>query len=175
MESASEEKAVKHKNNLMLFHGTSQKNAEEILNNGFRNSESGIFGEGLYLTDCSDVATSFSNFYQQKSCVFLNEVLNSQKMQTEKFGKYNEVEPVDTPIDYPFTKYTHECSSKLGIDYKRDENGRFYRNSPVSKWSQCDEFVADASLVIPRYLFVMKAKVNDIQFYANERFFDKYM
>ena len=37
-------------NNLMLFHGTSQEGVGGILENGFKNSKQGYFGEGVYFT-----------------------------------------------------------------------------------------------------------------------------
>ena len=69
--------------NLMLFHGTSQKGATGILKEGFRNSEKGLFGKGVYMTDCLDTAIDYSknlnvkahNFY-----IFVNEVLESEKL-----------------------------------------------------------------------------------------------
>ena len=37
-------------------------------------------------------------------------------------------------------------------DYKEDVEGRLYRNIGVERASTSDEFVADASVTIPRYL-----------------------
>ena len=43
-------------NNLMLFHGTSQESAAGILKNGFKNSEEGFFGKGVYMIESSEIA-----------------------------------------------------------------------------------------------------------------------
>ena len=38
---------VKHQNNLLLFHGTSEECMNGILRNGFKNSEKGWHGKGM--------------------------------------------------------------------------------------------------------------------------------
>ena len=52
-----------HKDNLMLFHGTTDTSSRGILETGFRVSkkENGYFGAGFYMTECSDVALLYSN------------------------------------------------------------------------------------------------------------------
>ena len=71
-------KTTVKKSNLMLYHGTSQKGVTGILKEGFRNSEKGWFGKGVYMADSSEVAIryaaynaeySFSNYF-----IFVNEV-----------------------------------------------------------------------------------------------------
>ena len=48
-------KVEEHKNNFMLFHGTNFEGASGILHSGFKNSASGDFGSGVYLTECGEV------------------------------------------------------------------------------------------------------------------------
>ena len=49
------------KNNLMLFHGTKNKEtAASILKEGFKNSLKGWFGRGVYMTDCPDFAMGYT-------------------------------------------------------------------------------------------------------------------
>ena len=43
-------------NNLMLFHGTDERNVNGILNKGFVNSAQGMFGKGVYMTESANTA-----------------------------------------------------------------------------------------------------------------------
>ena len=157
-----------HKDNLMLYHGTSGKNSRGILEKSFRNStkEKSYFQVGLYMTECSDVAMAYSRRAASKASseqllyVFLNEVLNSKEMETVTFTKYGRQ---TDPRHYPFVRHAHIDSPKpTENDYICDEKGRRYRNTPISEWSETDEFVADTSCVKPRFLFEMKAKDNEM-------------
>ena len=71
------------RNNLMLFHGTTMKGVEGILKQGFKNSKKGWFGQGVYMTDCSDKAQDYCTD-DDDDCgdcyIFVNEVLNSEKL-----------------------------------------------------------------------------------------------
>ena len=162
-ESNSEVKVEDHKDNLMLYHGTSFENSIGILEKGFRNSSKARswFGVGLYMTESSDVAMKYAKGWEycsqnSHSCVFLNEVLNSKQMQTFSFTRYW---PQKNPKRYPFAKHAHINSpTPTEKDYACDEEGRIYRNTPISISSKNDEFVADASFVKPRFLFVLKAE-----------------
>ena len=165
-ENKSEGKVEEHKDNLMLYHGTTAKNSRGILEKGFKNStkENGFFGAGLYMTESSDVAITYSNLsnlYKSSSenmlYVFLNEVLNSEQLKTVTFTKYGQQ---TDPTQHPFTRYAHIKSPKpTENDYICDEKGRRYRNTPISRWSTSDEFmVQDASFVKPRFLFELNAK-----------------
>ena len=49
------------RSNLMLFHGTYKGGAAGILREGYRNSGSGWFGKGVYMTDCSDDAFVYAS------------------------------------------------------------------------------------------------------------------
>ena len=161
----SEEKVEDHKDNLMLYHGTSGKSAIEILEKGFKNStkENGFFGAGLYMTEFSDIAMNYSYrpFWgkapsEKALYVFLNEVLNSKQMQTVSFTEYC---PHTNPYRYPFARYAHINSpTPTENDYWHDEKGRRYRVAPICPDSVFDEYVADASFVKPRFLFLLKAK-----------------
>ena len=149
-------------NNLMLFHGTNRKGAEGILKEGFKNSKKGYFGKGVYMSDCSDVAskyaaTRFSNNY----ClyVFVNEVLESEKLQTLEFDASTYVRYHDTPLKHPFNKHIHKSSHQATEkDYKEDHIGRKYRNIGFEHddSSAYDEYVADESVTIPRYLIIFQ-------------------
>ena len=166
MERNIEGDVEEHKDNLMLFHGTTDTNSWGILQKGFRISkkENGYFGAGLYMTECSDVAMLYSNLSNSNKkpsenllYVFLCEVLNSKEMQTISFAKY---EPQTDPIQHAFTRYAHLNSPKpTENDFIHDEKGRRYRYTPISNYSMDDEFmVQDASFVKPRFLFELKVK-----------------
>ena len=59
-ETAPTSSVNEKRNNLMLFHGTNDKGVESILKKGFKYSEKSWFGKGVYMTDCSTVAVSYS-------------------------------------------------------------------------------------------------------------------
>ena len=169
--------------NLMLFHGTSQKGVAGILENGFKNSEKGKFGKGVYLTECSGTASRYSSlklFRKNFYFIFVNELLNSENLQTlvyerlfnlipyvpneqiSSFSKYIDYlsKIFYTPLKNPFTKYMYYLSPEISEEnYKEDFKGRRYRNIAVDKNSCQDEFVADSKLVIPRYLITYENKV----------------
>ena len=159
-------------NNLMLFHGTKNKDhATGILKEGFRNSESGYFGKGVYMTECSCTAfdytgvrlndvkgTEFLNY------VFVNEVSGSEKIQTFTFtiGDALDMDEDNTAeLTHPFEKHVKRHSPQpTEEDYKEDMLGRRYRNLEIHGESVLDEFVADAKVTIPRYLIALKTKKN---------------
>ena len=154
------------KYDLMLYHGTTDKNSRGILETGFKNStkEKSFFQVGLYMTECSDVAMSYSdrsNWGKPPSenllYVFLNEVLNSKEMKTSIFTTYGRQ---TDPHQYRFGRYANFKSPKpTENDYICDEKGRRYRNTPISRWSTSDEFmVQDANFVKPRFLFELNVK-----------------
>ena len=165
-----QEKPLNSENNLMLYHGTNRENCVGILKKGFANSTKGVFGEGVYLTECSDAAISFSAFHQsQRAVVVVCEVLGSRQMREVKFQNYRKLQPHGGAIEHPFTKHAHK-KSRLSKECRGDWRGRAWRVNEVSKWSQCDEYVADHERVRPRYVIETRVKVNPLQYRANERF-----
>ena len=151
--------AVKQINNLMLYHGTSQKGATGILKEGFRNSEKGWFGKGVYMTDCSETALSYSlsaDYDCSISFIFVNEVLKSEKMQTFEYYLTN-IKHISTKPNNLFEK--HIPKSRLRpteIDYMVDFKGRRYVKTQVEYMH--DKYIAEASISIPRYLIVLEKK-----------------
>ena len=153
------------RNNLMLFHGTNRKGAVGILKEGFRNSTEGWFGQGIYMTDCSRIALMYScisNNYNTRICnyVFVNEVLESEKLQTFEIRGVTGVDK-DTPLKCQFSKHTYKTSIQATEeDYREDHKGRKYRNvghkkiNSYSYGSANDEYVAEESVTIPRYLII---------------------
>ena len=153
--------------NLMLFHGTNEEGANGILKEGFKNSEKGWYGKGVYMTDCSDVAFDYTDNSTSRYCfIFLNEILESEKLQTFEFGskdieknRYQKGWYIYTKPNHQFEKHICKSSTQPSKeDYKKDNHGRLYRYTPIHRNSKLDQYVAEASLTIPRYLFVFCLK-----------------
>ena len=148
---------VKPVNNLMLYHGTSVEGATGILKEGFRNSEKGLFGKGVYMTDCSEVAFSYAasiaNSGLSKSFIFVNEVLESEKMQSFEHDVKN-VKYGSTKPNNQFEKHFNNSSPQpTKEDNIVDLEGRRYVKIQVK--NVLDKYLAEASVVIPRYLIVL--------------------
>ena len=81
------------RDNLMFFHGTTSKNAIEILEKGFKPTIQGKNGHGVYLTEFASCAVSFAGWKIVKNLlqnadiednllfVFVNEILQSEKLE----------------------------------------------------------------------------------------------
>ena len=148
----------KKRNNLMLFHGTNERGVEGILKEGFKNSENGWLGKGVYMTDCSTVAVSYSRV--DKKCqnnkikfVFVNEVLKSETLKTSVFSYADVKSDKYTKPKHQFEQHAFMQTQQITKDnYKKDADGRRYRNVAHNSNSSQNEFVADESITIPRYL-----------------------
>ena len=172
--------------NLMLFHGTSEKGVAGILETGYRNSEAGDFGRGVYLTESPDLASIYSagrnpapNIGKKTNFIFVNEILESQKLKTifhhdlsllsirDPMYRYSFRYLMDESHDIEFTKFVNKLNmdvseeqyrkdrlEKADEEYRKDHLGRRYRNTAVDKKSKLDHFVADCQVTIPRYLIV---------------------
>ena len=162
------ESAQEKNNNLMLFHGTNRKGAVGILKEGFKNSKTGWFGRGVYMTDCSKTAYMYSleadkGISKMYYHIFVNEVLESEKLQTFEIDESKFTGDVDTPLKNPFNKHIHESSPQITEEnYTEDHKGRKYRNvengniSVLNISSALDEYIAEESVTIPRYLIIFK-------------------
>ena len=100
----------------MLFHGTIQKRVIGILKHGSKNSKKGWFGKVVYMTDCSGIASDYSFRADLNSSdryfIFVNEVLESEKLQTFTFD-YDEVcerGEVITQPKHQFEKHIYRSS-----------------------------------------------------------------
>ena len=104
------------------------------------------------MTDSTFVALGYSAEADWKSSnryVFVNEVLESDRLETFKFD-LGDVKVVDVKPKHLFKKYVHMWSPQpTRGDYKFDFKGRRYVNTPGSS---SDEYVAKASVIIPRYM-----------------------
>lgn len=172
LENSPRKTEDKKSNNLMLLHGTKKENATGILKTGFRNSESGWFGKGVYMTDCSYTAQDYSIDYSADNLggtrffnyVFVNEVLESEKLQIHTYdGDIFEMDEDNTAeLTHPFQKHVRPHSLQpTERDYKEDILGRKYRNKKIGS-NLLDEFVADEKITIPRYLIALETGVKDL-------------
>ena len=154
-------KTVEEKcNNLMLFHGTSEKGATGILKEGFKNSEEGWFGKGVYLTHSSEVALDYcfrADMNSSERYFFITEVLESKKLRTFKHD-FKDVKDVSTKPEHQFEKYTDISSPQpTKDDYMAGfEGGRYVKTDEKNMF---DEYIAEAKVVIPRYLVVLEKKI----------------
>ena len=124
--------------NLLLFHGTSLENSVGIIEEGFVPSKKGKFGPGVYLTASLKCAKDYAvrksvekklflpknksktpmtmlNHEPQAHCVFVNEVLESEKLNVlkwnlgstnDQFARYIEMGSVED-----LQKYTYDGDS----------------------------------------------------------------
>ena len=173
------EKIDEKRNNLMLFHGTNEKNVDGILNKGFINSKRGRFGKGVYMTEVSSVA-SFHSLKKTSSdtnrsicnrCIFVNEVLESEKLKTLKYSPLDRIRLVGSKPGHKFEKHVVNDRKIASEQYKMmftvGNAGRSQMIGIFNKVTRLnlrqmylfvtlqDVFLADKSLVIPRYLIVI--------------------
>ena len=88
--------------------------------------------------------------------------MESQKLKTYKYPSYRTLRRKNKPLKRKFCKHMFVRSENIGKKrYKKDFLGRMYRNKEIHKWGLFDEFVADDSLVKPRYLIEMEVERNE--------------
>ena len=160
----------------MLFHGTSRCGVIGILNRGFKNSKDGWFGSAVYITDCSyNVQRYTMRNTHEYNFIFVNEVLESEKLQTFEFDIFG-IKQNGNPLKNTFNKHIRNFNGKKSAQtaeeyYKRDVKGRKYRNIVVDKYSTTDEYVAEASVTIPKCLILSKTPKKRKRFNINMIFF----
>ena len=153
-------------NNMMLFHGTSKNGVQAVLNGGFKNSERGWFGRGLYMTESSYIAYGYTykhngGLHKADNFIFVNEVLESEKLQTFVYNSPFDIRENDSTPSNAFNKHVRKESPQIELteeNYKKDLEGRQYRNVAIHGNGLLDEFVAEASVTIPRYLIIIKTE-----------------
>ena len=161
--------------NLLLFHGTSLENSVGIIEEGFRPSEKGRFGPGVYLTASSACAMGYAITRSQDKkllvpnsiawgqqppnmmhCVFVNEVLESEKLKVLEWS-----DPDSTK--YQFAKYLEmgRMEDLEGETHDEDSEGRRIRNSPATQADDYDHYVCREDLVVPRYFIQFHQVLNN--------------
>ena len=77
------------------------------------------------MTDISNQAA----LYSKSNYVFINEVMESQKLETVFHKDFTNYPSFDCPAEFPFAKHVMCGGRLLGEgDYKTDVYGRRYRN-----------------------------------------------
>ena len=133
---------------------------------GFKNSKSGYFGNGVYMSECSDTAFLYSAQFsdsdnENNTYIFVNEVMETEKLKDFRYNSYNTLERVSLYLIDPFRKYMFKRSPSIETkSYIRDSKGRRYRNVAVNKWSIMDEYVANQHIVKPRYIISLVTDIN---------------
>ena len=135
-------KMIKHSSNILVFHGTPRRNVPGILTSGFKSSDYGQFGPGVY----------HSNFVTK--CLHYSSCLGSNKdffiFVNELPFNYLSEKSVEGPPETYCCKYL--CSDDKQLEeYERDSEGSFI-NIAVDRIDDLPEFVASSNIVVPKYL-----------------------
>ena len=179
-DGTSEEKS----DNMLLFHGTNFDGAVGILEKGFKPSTGGLFGPGVYLSSSSSCSVSYSvskteyenGYYhgiisnskkssftvKQKQLlnVFVNEVLESEKLKVVKCH-WNEPYSSYYSHKYQFARYIDDETKEKRTNetYEKDSNGREIKTSRAKIRDEYGHYVCLENLVIPRYVIEFYSKV----------------
>ena len=111
--------------------------------------------------DCVDYSSDYDgndDDTESYGYVFVNEVLESHILQATEYEISVASLPKDndTIHENKFNMYkTKKAPLPINANYKRDKEGRKYRNVEHCDESNCVEYVADESVTIPRYLIVV--------------------
>ena len=121
------------------------------------------------MSECSDIAFLYSARFNKSDqfnsranqYIFINEVMESEKLEEFKFDSYNKLIRINLPLTEQFCKHMFINSPSIAKKrYRRDSKGRRYRNVAVDKRSVVDAFVADKEFVKPRYIIHLVTDVN---------------
>ena len=150
---------------VLVFHGTSDKNVPSILRNGFRSSEMGCRGPGVYHSNYFSACLPYADNNDGSYTLFINEI------PTEYLTKKYEYDYKAVLPEFYCHKYL--CSPEVREEYARDSNGSFiniiddknigamypyfeYSNDVEPKIIPyryyTPEYVASSNIVIPKYL-----------------------
>ena len=137
---------VKNSSNILVFHGTPRKNVSSILTSGFKSTEFGRFGPGVYHSNFFTKSLRYSsNSFKllgnkEEFFVFVNELP----------FKYLSKKIVEESLETYCCKYL--CSDDQQLEeYERDSDGSFI-NIAVDRIDDHPEFVASSNIVVPKYL-----------------------
>ena len=172
------EKKQNKNENLLLFHGTDHAGTVGILEQGFKPSISGKYGPGVYLTERSHCATSFSirkngedclfkrakdfntkQEFNKENFVFVNEISN--KLEHIVVSNKNQFLITKVKRQHEFEKYTIKKSDENDSveNYEKDTCGRKIKVCNGNLGDEDDYYVCDEKLVIPRYLVQCSTKI----------------
>ena len=155
---------------ILLLHGTKAPNVEGILKTGFKPSEKGKYGPGVYLTNSFDYAYRFANCVAQENgiikrlrYIFVNEINradvtvspgNCKKIVS--FDEYLKKKPSVIVVDgYRRVNFSESPKDKQDSLNRKIEQGSFRKNYLHQKI-----VLAHDSLVTPAYLIEIQEKID---------------
>ena len=138
-------------NSEYIFHGTNKTGLSGILQNGCRNSKSssGWYGKGFYLTHLVDAAIYYSNLKSKNDAYKYIIVVDIIKTENDKKFIFDiNTKQVDKRLyeTFEYKQITHKLSS-----IKKSSK----------RFTVANEAVAEANLVIPKYVFKIKTEVDE--------------
>ena len=151
------------KHSLWLLHGTDEIAVGGILQEGFKDSNKGTFGKGVYLTDCSSIAYSYalgkvkpkSADWKEKVYIFIVEVINAEKLVCMNYNENDNGLSKDT-INKHVTKFTTGQLKLSGYGIRSYDTQLIKHRTKVhDPKSTLDIFVAKPSVTIPKYLIAI--------------------
>ena len=167
--------------NCLMLHGTSFECSRKILSKGYKNSAFGYFGRGVYMTESIDMAVHYSvrktlKYFTEslrgnnlkKTYVFVNQVSKPRNLMIEKYESYDKLKIKYEAPKHPFCKNVHQDSPDRKM--KIDSEGRYHNKVPGL--SLLDEYVADYSLVKPKFFIEIEPSGFDFEKYLK---FKKYL
>ena len=179
----TDETGEKKSDNMLLYHGTSFDGAVGVLEKGYKASTGGTYGPGVYLSASPSCSVSYSvnktsrhGYYhgiisnskkssftvKQKQLlnVFVNEVLESEKLKVVKCH-WNEPYSSYYSHKYQFARYIDDETKEKRTNetYEKDSNGREIKTSRAKIRDEYGHYVCLENLVIPRYVIEFYSKV----------------
>ena len=164
--------------NCFMLHGTSFEGSRKILNEGYRNSAYGCFGTGVYMTESIDMAVHYSirktcsiwrePFHRNtlmKTYIFINQVCVLKCLKVEKYESYKRLYDHYAALKHPYCKHVHQNGPDRKM--KIDAEGRLNSHRKITGLNLGDEYVADDSLVKPRFLIEIEPFGIDYEKYMN--------
>ena len=171
-DNTSTESKTSNSSQILLLHGTKAPNVEGILKTGFKPSEKGFYGPGVYLTDSVNIAYDYGMYVAQEEGIFkcFRYLFVNQLSQYDVKVSTNEFkEPIpykDYLIQDPSVQLYRGYTRK-SVTFVDSENDKFYgkdkkisRETLVNDYGNCIIGVAHHDLVTPVYLIEIEEKLS---------------
>ena len=167
-----DESDISDPSKLLLLHGTPGGNVNGILKEGFKPSERGSYGPGVYMTNSLNMAARYSDKYmldeqqivKKVKYLFVNKVLPTVETETKilhsskipTFEEYLESKPETKVIHYG-----GQSSFKKSPQDKYDsKNNRIIRGTFQVANEEEKIILSHHDLVVPAYLVVISEELN---------------
>ena len=122
------------------------------------------------MTECIDIAFGYTQNKAKDlskrplSTIFVNEVLESEKLKVFKFKTILENRDISEELHQFHYHHNERNPQPNETDYRKDSLGRRYRNLPFTNGKHTfDEYVARDTLTIPRYLIVFQPQEPQVE------------